>query len=303
MHRDVTLSRPARVRVQGVSVACHDRQSAINTLVDLHDAEQPTSCFFVNAHSINISRQSQDYFDAVHRSNLVLNDGVGLDLAARISGTSFPDNLNGTDLVPQLLAVAQELGWSVYLLGSRPGVPEQAAEALSREFPELRICGAHHGYLQDDEAEVVREINECRPDLLLVGMGNPHQEIFIDRMISSGLMPNVRLSIGVGAYLDFAAGKVLRAPRAVRALRLEWGWRLLQEPSRLWRRYLVGNWSFLFWTLVWQLRHLDAVELSPEPAAAYPDGDRALDSMIPQRRIIDLTAVQPPRPSGLIEQV
>lgn len=273
MHRPLAvLTRPSEVRVLGVAVGCHDRQSALERLVVLHDTPHPASCFFVNAHSINMCRQFQEYFDAVHRADLVLNDGVGLDLAARLHGASFPDNLNGTDLTPELLATANERRWSVYLLGGRPGVAEQAASALSVEFPHIRFCGAHHGYIEGRETDIATTINRTRPDLLLVGMGNPRQEIFIDRVLRTHLS-NVRLAIGVGAYLDFAAGRVPRAPRAIRALRLEWMWRLIQEPRRMWRRYLVGNWSFVFWILVDRVRRRRANERHLEWAGA----DRVID--------------------------
>lgn len=296
MSSNATLQRPTQVRVHGVSVACHDRGSALATLVALHDLKRPASCFFVNAHSINISRHSQEYFDAVHRADLVLNDGVGLDLAARINGASFPDNLNGTDLIPRLLAIANQFRWSVYLLGAKPGIADQAAESITQEFPNIRVCGTHDGYFGDREDEVVASINRARPDLLLVGMGNPHQEIFIDRMLSQDRLPKVRLAIGVGAYLDFAAGRFQRAPRAVRALGMEWGWRLVQEPARLWRRYLIGNWSFLFWTLVYRLRQ---PESSPTRAAGAPP----LAEMISPSQVIDLTAVAHPQLTPLFDHL
>jgi N-acetylglucosaminyldiphosphoundecaprenol N-acetyl-beta-D-mannosaminyltransferase len=293
MSSDAILQRPTQVRVHGVSVACHDRSSAIATLVALHDLERPASCFFVNAHSINLSRHSQEYFDAVHRADLVLNDGVGLDLAARINGASFPDNLNGTDLIPQLLAIANQFRWSVYLLGAKPGVADRAAESIGQEFPNIRMCGTEDGYFADREDDVVAAINRTRPDLLLVGMGNPQQEIFIDRMLTEGRLASVRLAIGVGAYLDFAAGRFERAPRVVRALRMEWGWRLVQEPARMWRRYLIGNWSFLFWTLVYRLRQPESVEAHP----ARPGAKASLVDFTPQPQVIDLTVVPHPQAS------
>jgi N-acetylglucosaminyldiphosphoundecaprenol N-acetyl-beta-D-mannosaminyltransferase len=257
MSSDAILQRPTQVRVHGVSVACHDRSSAIATLVALHDLERPASCFFVNAHSINLSRHSQEYFDAVHRADLVLNDGVGLDLAARIN------------------------------------VADRAAESIGQEFPNIRMCGTEDGYFADREDDVVAAINRTRPDLLLVGMGNPQQEIFIDRMLTEGRLASVRLAIGVGAYLDFAAGRFERAPRVVRALRMEWGWRLVQEPARMWRRYLIGNWSFLFWTLVYRLRQPESVEAHP----ARPGAKASLVDFTPQPQVIDLTVVPHPQAS------
>ena len=186
----------------------------------------------------------------VNRGHLVLNDGTGVRWAARWQGQPFEHNHVGTDLVPDLCGEGLRWGMRVFLLGGRPGVAERAAGALVSRFPGVVIAGHHHGYvgLSDDE-RVCRTINEARPDLLLVAMGNPLQEMWIDRNLR-GLERGVAL--GVGGLFDHLAGSLRRAPRWVRSAGCEWVQILLQQPHK-WRRYVLGNPVFLYRMIVGRL--------------------------------------------------
>ena len=176
-------------------------------------------------------------------SFLVLNDGIGVDLASMLyEGERFPENLNGTDFVPDLLAHTTR-SLRIYLLGGKQGVAEQAACKLIERFPAHQVVGARNGYFTAAEAgEVVAGINDVQPDLVLVALGNPRQEEFIAAHRDKIDAP---VLIGVGALFDFVAGRVVRAPQAFRALRLEWLFRLLQEPRRLGKRYTIDTARFL----------------------------------------------------------
>lgn len=200
-------------------------------------------CFFLNAHCVNVQARDPAYLAALRRADVILPDGVGVDLAARLCGQRIAANLNGTDFVPVLLRQAAQKGKSVFLFGGRPGTAERAAGRLRAELPDLRIAGTRDGYRgADADAAAVAEINASGADILLVAMGVPLQELWIDR--HAGMLAP-RLVLGVGALLDFLSGQVPRAPLTLRRMRIEWAWRLIIEPRRLWRRYLVGNPGFL----------------------------------------------------------
>ena len=195
---------------------------------------------FLNAHCVNVAARDPIYRAALATADAVLPDGAGLEIAARLSGGPLAANLNGTDFLPGLLAEAARRGRSVFLLGARPGVAEAAASRLWRAIPGLRIAGTRHGY-GDDEDDVAA-INASGADILLVAKGVPAQDVWTMRH-AARLRP--ALVIGVGAFLDFAAGAVPRAPAPLRRARLEWVWRLGCEPRRLAGRYLWGNVAFL----------------------------------------------------------
>jgi exopolysaccharide biosynthesis WecB/TagA/CpsF family protein len=204
---------------------------------------------FVNAHSLNLAYEVPEFRAALKRCHFLLNDGVGVELAARVRGGRFPENLNGTDFILRILTLAAEREWRVFLYGGRPGVAETASDALRRRISELTIAGTANGYVA---ADVAAEVKAAGADLVLVGLGQPLQELWLDANLD---LTECTLGIGVGAFLDFAAGRVPRAPRWMSRCGVEWLFRLSCEPQRLWRRYLLGNPVFLW--RAWRLRRCD----------------------------------------------
>jgi N-acetylglucosaminyldiphosphoundecaprenol N-acetyl-beta-D-mannosaminyltransferase len=209
-----------------------------------------TQVAFVNPDCLNISRNDAAYRSLLQRLPTVLADGIGIHLAVKwFLGSRLRDNVNGTDLFPRLCRVAAEQGLSLYLLGARPGVAEAVARNAVQRVPGLRIAGVRDGYWQPgEEAEVVESINQSGADILLVAMGVPRQDLWIAGHAEA---LNVKLAMGVGGLFDFYSGRVARAPVWLREIGLEWAYRLLQEPGRMWRRYVVGNPLFLWRVWRW----------------------------------------------------
>ena len=172
-------------------------------------------------------REDAAYAAAVNGAKLVLADGVGDLCAARILGTPLPGRVAGADLVPRLLARLAERGGSVFLYGARPGVAERAGKSLQSACPGLRIAGAENGYISDETA-LLEALEREKPDLLLLGLGAPRQELWMaeNRQRTPAVM------IGVGGLLDVFAGDIPRAPESWQRLGLEWLYRLLREPRR-----------------------------------------------------------------------
>lgn len=230
-----------------VTVCVADREEALAAITAMLDDGAPDGSAgrgivaFCNAHTVNLARRDPSFIAALDEA-LVLNDGIGLDIARKwLHGAQFPANLNGTDLTTAVLE-ASSRPLRVFLLGSAPGVAERAATVLAARFPHHRIVGSRDGFF--DEAEggaIARAIKAEDADLVLAGMGQPRQEMWAARHgAASGA-----LVMCIGAYLDFTAGVVRRAPEWVQRARLEWVVRLLQEPRRLAGRYLIGNGRFL----------------------------------------------------------
>jgi exopolysaccharide biosynthesis WecB/TagA/CpsF family protein len=193
-----------------------------------------------NAHTLNCTAVDPAYRAVLQRAALVLRDGVGVELAAKLTGQRLEYNFVGTDFVPLLLAAVATPRVRVFLYGGVAGVAPAAGAALQRFSPAIEVVGCEDGY--GDPEAVAERIRAAAPQVLLVARGNPLQETWIDANLAR---LNVRVAIGVGALFDFLAGRVVRAPRWVRRMRMEWIYRLWLEPGRLWRRYLVGNVVFM----------------------------------------------------------
>lgn len=241
----------SHVRLFGVPVLRSDTEEALSAVERVALQDAPALVAYVNAHTLNLAWQDRSYLDLLVNASLVLNDGVGVQLAARMRRTPFPANLNGSDFNPRILGLAARRRWKVFFLGAAPGVATDAAERLMKRIPGLDVVGTHHGYF-DDDAEVVETIRTSQADVLMVAMGNPLQE----RWLASHLAATgARLGIGVGAFFDFTTGTRRRAPAWMNDLGLEWLFRLGLEPVRMWRRYVVGNPLFLW--RAWRTRRTD----------------------------------------------
>ena len=233
------ISKTSTVDILGQTVLNAQPDEALRMLM----TPDRKSAYFLNAHCANIMVADPKYRTIMQRADLVMPDGIGVEIAARMTGQKIVANLNGTDLVPLIARDAARRGLSLFLLGAKGDTAQRAAQALVDQNPTLRIAGTLNGY-EDmaDQNAVIHAINASGADIVVVGLGVPFQEKWIHRTLSR---LNVRLAIGVGALLDFLAGNVVRAPKIVRKARMEWVWRLAMEPRRLAKRYIMGNPLFL----------------------------------------------------------
>ena len=235
-----------RFTVLGVEINNITRRQAIERFEEIlcrHEA-RPVSVFFVNAHTLNLAAADPSYRDVLNASDFVFGDGTGVRWAARFQGVRILENMVGTDFVPQMLRETPDRGYSYFMLGADPETIPVAADYARRTFPNWKQAGFHHGYLTDATvlAGAIEQINAAKPDLLLVGMGNPLQEQWIRRHLGE---LNVSVCLGIGGLFDFWAGNVSRAPGWLRRRGHEWLWRLYQQPALKARRYLIGNPLFL----------------------------------------------------------
>ena len=241
------------VLINDVPILNITTEGAIDLIADCIDRGDRRSVFFVNAHCINVSSSDPAYRSLLRREgDMVFGDGVGIRIAGWLGGHSLRDNVNGTDMFPRLCVRAAARGWSLFLLGGQPGVPDEVARRMTAKYPGLRIAGVHHGYFGEKETDsLLRAINAATADVLLVAFGVPRQEHWIATHREALEVPVV---MGVGGLFDFYSGRIPRAPRLLRRAALEWAWRLAMEPRRMWRRYLIGNVTFMGRVVWWRLR-------------------------------------------------
>jgi exopolysaccharide biosynthesis WecB/TagA/CpsF family protein len=233
------ITRVPTIDVLGVPLARLSPEAALAEAARLYDAGGPATIFHANTHTLNSAFRDPSYREVLRRADLVLNDGKGTVIAGLLLGPRFPADMNGNFFTPLLLEVAARHAWPVYLLGAAPGVAARAAGLLRERMPRLEIVGTGDGYFPAArDAEVADSIRRSGAGLLLVGMGNPRQERWLDDHLGR---TGARLGGGVGAFFDFQTGTVPRAPGWMNRIGLEWLHRLALEPRRMWRRYLLGN--------------------------------------------------------------
>lgn len=209
-----------------------------------------------------IKLQTDPYFRKIYEeAALVVADGMPLIWASRIIGTPLKERVNGTDLLVRLSEVADRNGYRIFFLGGRPGAAVKASEKLKSRGLNWGIAGIYsppYGFEEDrnEKDKIIRMINDSKADILFVGLGAPRQEKWI---FENYRKLNVYVSLGIGVSFELVSGLVKRAPVWMQKAGLEWFWRLIMEPRRLWRRYLIDDTKFL-WLLLKQilaLRHIN----------------------------------------------
>jgi len=208
--------------------------------------------FVVNTLTWQLSRfRHPELIDILRRADLVTPDGMPIIWTSRMLGSPLKERVTGADLVPRIAEAAARKGKSIYFLGGQGDVGSRAAQLLQAQFPNLSVAGADSPYVRIEgealtgeavkDQEVVERINRSGADILLIGFGNPKQEVWFERNRSRLRVP---VSIGIGGTYEFIVGSVARAPRWMQKVGLEWIFRITQDPKRLWKRYFVGFFKF-----------------------------------------------------------
>jgi N-acetylglucosaminyldiphosphoundecaprenol N-acetyl-beta-D-mannosaminyltransferase len=196
----------------------------------------------VNLDFLSIAERDPHFRDTINRADLAVADGMPVVWASRLTETPLPQRIAGVDLVDACCELAAESNGGIFLLGAAPGVADVAAQRLKDLYPGLQIAGTYSppfGELTPQENErIVARIRAARPDFLFVALGAPRQDQWIRAHLGQLGVP---VSMGVGCVLDLLAGNVNRAPQWMQRTGLEWAYRLGQEPSRLWRRYIMDD--------------------------------------------------------------
>lgn len=215
-------------------------QEALERGAALLEADAPAYCVTPNAEMAYEALHDEAFRAVLNGASLVLPDGAGVVLGAKILKTPLKQKVAGIEFAQNLLPILEETGKRLFLLGSKPGVADLAAEKMLQKHPKLCVCGTMDGYFKDD-SEAVARINAARADVVFVCLGAPKQEYFMQKHAPE---LNVHLMIGLGGTLDGIAGTVKRAPRWMIRLQLEWLYRLIKQPSRLGRMMRLPKFVF-----------------------------------------------------------
>jgi N-acetylglucosaminyldiphosphoundecaprenol N-acetyl-beta-D-mannosaminyltransferase len=209
-------------------------------------AGEPAYFITANTHYVMLTAENPDLSLINQRAAFIVADGAPLVWASRWQGSHLPERVAGSDLIFELYAKAAQEGYRVFFLGGAAGVAEEAARRLRVRYPNLEIAGTEcppfRTLTPEEETDLINRIRSARPDLLFVAFGQPKGERWIDQHLAELQVP---VSVQVGASLDFAAGRVSRAPHWMQKTGLEWAFRLALEPKRLFARYALNAWFIL----------------------------------------------------------
>ena len=246
----------ARARIGKLDVDVLTFADAVHAITALVENQRGGRIFTPNVDHVVLAETDERVRQAYARATLSLADGTPVVWASRIRGPRLPARISGSDLITPLMAIAGQRQWRVYLLGGTDGVASQVAQLMAEQHG-VTVVGVDEPRIAyataDEESLAVARVVASRPDLLFVALGSPKQELFIDRVRDQ---LGTIVAIGVGASFDFLAGRVRRAPAWISTMGLEWLYRLVKEPRRLWRRYLVQDSKFVF-VLLRMLRERD----------------------------------------------
>lgn len=237
-------TNPCRYSFMGCPIDSHSFDQATYEIVTKIKQRSKTSLVhFLNVAKVVKARRDQCLMKALWDGDLVLTDGKPLLFFGKFLGIQLATRVNGTDLMEQLLEVSEKEGFGVYLLGARNEILQKCVANIKIRYPNINIVGYRNGYFRNSDAStIIKEVNRVQPDILFIGMGTPQKEIFSFYNRDKFSVPIIQ---GVGGSFDVLAGEAKRAPKWMQCYGLEWFFRILQEPKRMFWRYLSTNTIFL----------------------------------------------------------
>lgn len=231
-----------RIEVMGCFVDNLSMEETLQTVEDFIASGQPHQHVVVNVDKLVKARHDAELRRIINECALINADGMPVVWASRLLGKPLRERVAGVDLFEALMKRSGEKGWRVYLLGAREDIVSRVKQLYEAKYPRLVVAGYRNGYWKpEEEAEVVAQVRDARADILFVAISSPKKEQFLGRYQREMRIP---FAMGVGGTFDVAAGKVKRAPSWMQRGGLEWFYRFLQEPRRMFRRYFVEDMAF-----------------------------------------------------------
>lgn len=217
----------------------------VGTITEKLIKESNKTCkmvFAPNVEFIMMAQKDKEFFNLLQESSLSTPDSIGVIIGAKLQKKAFKERIPGQSYFRKVIELSNEKGYSIYLLGGEPGIPEKTKENLQKLYPNVNIVGLHNGYFDENvEKEIIKEINSLQPNVLFVALGAPKQEKWIKEHANE---LKVDIAAGQGGTYDYEAGKIKRAPLWVQKIGMEWLWRLIREPSRIKRQLVLPVYLF-----------------------------------------------------------
>jgi len=247
---DVMASK--RVEVLGMPVDCVNIAEAVDAVDIMVAGDHPNTIIAINPEKVIKAMQDTQLFGWLNNAGLVIPDGIGVVVAARLLNKVKIERVPGSELMPAICERSVEKGYKLFLYGASPETIEQAVNKLNKKYPGIQIVGFQHGYLPEEKMpDLIERINQSEANILFVALGSPKQELWMDCYL--GQLDNIRVCQGVGGTFDVIAGTVKRAPPLFLKLNCEWLYRLLSQPKRLFRQTALPIFAYnLLLALIWK---------------------------------------------------
>jgi N-acetylglucosaminyldiphosphoundecaprenol N-acetyl-beta-D-mannosaminyltransferase len=234
---------PERLKFFGSYLDPLTMSQTLNRVEDIISEGRPCQHVVINVAKLVMMQSNDELKNIVNNCELINVDGQGVVWGARWLGLPVPERVAGIDLFLNIVALAQVKGYRLYFLGAKQEIVSRVVDNLTSQYPDLQIAGYHDGYFQsEDEEQLAETIRDAQADVIFVAMPSPKKEEFIARWRETMRVP---FMMGVGGSFDVVAGLTRRAPVWMQRAGLEWFYRLMCEPGRMWKRYLTTNWAFL----------------------------------------------------------
>lgn len=236
-----------KVKMFGCEVASTTMKETLDEIEKIIDNRILTQHVVINAGKVVLMESDKKLKKIVSDCPIINADGQSIVWASKFLGKTLPERVAGIDLMEELIKISSQKGYGIYFFGAKEEVVTDVLKHYKEKYPELKICGYRNGYFSnDDVAEITKDMRESKADILFVAFSSPMKEYWLAENINEIGIP---FCMGVGGSFDVVAGVTKRAPYWMQKIGLEWFYRFLQEPKRMWKRYLVGNSKFILITL------------------------------------------------------
>lgn len=241
--QEAVLSTVPRITILNTLIDPLSVQETIDLVEKYVITKTPLHLMGVNADKINEVNRNERMKQIVNSCGIINADGASVIMAGKYLKKMLPERVAGIDMMQSLVELSERKGYSIYLLGAKQEVVERTYEVLKIKYPNLNVAGIHNGYFKEEDwSSIAKELKEKRPDFVFVGITSPLKEYLIEYLQDEGCDS---VFMGVGGSFDVLSGKIPRAPIWMQKHNLEWLFRVIQEPNRLFKRYFVGNWIFI----------------------------------------------------------
>lgn len=237
------LGNNKRIEIQNISIDVLTAKETVFLVEKYVKTKTPLHLMGVNADKINETNKDPLMKEIVNKCGVINADGASVVMASKYLKKPLPERVAGIDLMQDLIRLSEEKGYSVYFLGAKQSIVEKTVEILSKKHPNLKVAGYHDGYFKKEEwGGISAVIKKANPDFVFVGITSPIKEYLIEYLQNHG---NNCVFMGVGGSFDVISGNISRAPMWMQKANLEWLFRVYKEPRRLFKRYFVGNGTFI----------------------------------------------------------
>lgn len=232
-----------RIQLLGITIDPLTMRETVETVEQYVIQHRPLHLMGVNADKINQCHTDEKIKKIVNESGIINADGASVVLASKFLGTPVPERVAGIDLMQNLLELSNQKGYSVYFFGAKEEVLQDMLKIFKQRYPDLNVVGCRNGYFSsEDEEKIQEDVKESKPNFVFVGITSPKKEYIIQSFMDNGINA---VFMGVGGSFDVLSGHIKRAPLWMQKLNLEWLFRVANEPKRLFKRYFVGNVTFI----------------------------------------------------------